>query len=231
MVRWFLMLAATLVLGSCAKTPKVVVPKPLIKSFAVVPATSPLVYTIDRRGSFGQVRAFSTTPALAANEKRLTAMLVSPQFSPGQNYTDAVATALRNRGYDVQVLGNIARNPEDPDDVDYAKLSYSADAVLHLYFDELGIYIQRSSRLYLPRLNASARLHVRGHPALLHDDSVYYGIDATPGKSWGIVADPRYAYRDVEFVIDNIESLREALAVRAQEVGKRIAERVDAAVK
>lgn len=231
MARLALILVATLLLGSCGGTPKVVVAKPVIKSIAVIAATTPQVYTIDRAGSFGQVRSFSSSPAQAAKEKRLTARLATPQFAPGQDFTNSVAGGLRGLGYDVQVLSNISRDPDDPDDVDYAKLSYSADAVLHVYFDEIGIYIQRWSRQYVPRLNVSGRLHVRGYPTFLYDDTVYYGIDARAGKSWGIVSDPKYAYRDVDFVIENIESLREALSVGVQLAGKRMSELVHAAIQ
>ena len=62
----------------------------------------------------------------------------------------------------------------DPDNVDYDKVASDADAVLHLWISEVGLYSSHTSLDYIPRVNAGAKLFVKGA-----DDNIYDGDIST----------------------------------------------------
>lgn len=234
------LLTMSVVMASCATKPQVVVPKPTIKSIVLVPATTPLTYTVDNRnaaiglllpGIAGIAPGIAYAVENRSKSKVLTERLHALEFSPGANFTNAMAEALRKSGYSVQILENVTRTPRDPDNIDYEKLTYAADAVLHLYFSEIGIYSPPATVDYLPRLNASGVIFVKGHPDYLYGETIYYGVDSREGKSWGVSADPKFAYRDFETVLSGIESLKEAFSIGVKEVTQRMAEQIHAALK
>lgn len=239
MLRWIessiagLMLA---LLAACASGPKVVEPKPVVKSIAIIPALSPGYYTVDGRSAAAAVvnplGVFFQGPERRQKEQVFAQRMPDAKFQLGAEFTDAVAQALRDLGYRVEVLENIPRYPEDPDDVDYAKLAYTADAVLHLYFRVAGIHSRPLGRNYVPRLNAGAILMAKGYSKNLYKDTTYYGYEADPTDPvTSIVADAKYRYADFDAVINNLDSLRGAYSVGARASAKLTAERIRAALK
>ena len=98
-------------------------------------------------------------------------------------------------------------------------------------FPEIGIYSPPATVDYLPRLNATGVIFVKGHPDYLYGETIYYGVDSREGKSWGVSADPKFAYRDFETVLGGIESLKEAFSIGVREVTQRMSEQIHAALK
>jgi hypothetical protein len=226
MIRILLTFAAALMLASCASGPKVVVPKPAIKSIAVTPATTPMNYTVDGR-SLAQTIAIPARVLFADSQRRekeqqFTKRMPDAGFKPGEQLTAAIAQELRDLGYRVEVLENLSRDPEDPDDVDIAKLSHTADAVLHLYIREIGVHSRSSGRNYLPRLIAAGRMTAKNYRKDLYYNIMYYGYDADPSDSWtSIVADAKFHYPEFDDVLKNIEQLRGAYLGAVQAMSKR----------
>lgn len=237
MLRSIITLAFAVVLASCAnKQPIVSVPKPTVKSIAIVPATNPTAYTLgNHNGAIGLFIPGAVFIAYAvenrAKAKVLTEKVSALPFSPGMEFTNAMAAGLRDRGYTVQILENLARVPGDPDSIDFEKLDYSADAVLHLYFSEIGIYSPPWSINYVPRVNATGIVFVKGHRDYLYEETIYFGADAREGKKWAITADEKFAYPNFDFVLNNLESVKGGFSTGVREVAKRMAEQIHAAVK
>ena len=48
-------------------------------------------------------------------------------------------TALRGYGFAVEVLEGLTRPVDEPDNIDYDKVSTDADAILHLWISEVGV--------------------------------------------------------------------------------------------
>ena len=236
MLRSVITLALAVVLVSCSNKPIVAVPKPTIKSIAIVPATNPTAYTLgNHNGAIGFLIPGAAFIAYAsenrAKAKVLTEKVSALPFSPGMEFTNAMAASLRDQGYTVQILENVARVPGAPDSVDYEKLDYSADAILHLYFSQIGIYSPPWSINYVPRVNATGIVFVKGHRDYLYDETIYFGADAREGKKWAIMADEKYAYPDFDFVLKNLASVQGAFSAGVREVSKRMSEHIHAAVK
>jgi hypothetical protein len=237
MIRLVIALLFAVLLASCASKP--IVPKPTIKSIAIVPATNPTIYTFQNRS---RLAALATVvagigPAIAysqwnkARGRLLTERIASTPYAPGNEFTEAMAASMRALGYDVRILENITRTPGDLDTIDYETLSFDADAVLHLYFSEVGIESPLTTTDYFPRLNASGVVYVKGPAGFLYDERLYYGVDARQGKSWAILADEKISFPNFDYALTNIESVQGAFSVGIREVVKRMSEQIHAVVK
>lgn len=144
----------------------------------------------------------------------------------GADFTEEVVTALRGYGFTVEILDGLKRPADDPDNIDYDKISSDADAILHLWISEVGLYSSHMSVDYIPRVNASGRLFVKGREDDIYDEEIDYGVDAKKGKDWAILPDPKFAYRSFDAVMSNIDDVRSAFATGAAEIGKRMSEQI-----
>jgi hypothetical protein len=144
----------------------------------------------------------------------------------GDELTDKVAAALRSYGFTVEIMDGVARSADDPDNVDYDKVSSDADAILHLWISEVGLYSSRISLDYIPRVNAGAKLFVKGADDNIYDEDIYYGVDARKGKEWAIVPDAKFAYRSFDLVMTNIDDVRSAFSIGVLQISQRMSERI-----
>ena len=65
----------------------------------------------------------------------------------------------------------------------------------------------------------------------LHEDTVYYGVDVREGKSWSVRAEPRYAYRSFEDLIDKTRELATGFGVGTRAAARQMAENVRKALR
>lgn len=230
-IRLCCVFAAVFLLASCASGPKAVVSKPVVRTIAVIPATTPMHYTVDGRSIFDKVAfplgALRQDSERGEKEQQFAKRMPAPGFTPGEQFTAVVTQGLRELGYRVEVLDNLPRDPEDPDDVDVAKLLPRADAVLHLYFREIGVHSRPVRRNYVPRLVAAGRMKAGNYPKDLYYNIMYYGYDADPGDPWtSFVADAKYRYPEFDDVLKNLDQLRGAYTGAVQAMGGRMATQI-----
>jgi hypothetical protein len=219
-------------LASCATHSGTVASKPVIRRIAVIPASNPRWYTF---------RNAAPPPPIAypfqfwvnmvdskSKAKLFNAKLNSVPTTLGADLTQEVVAALRGYGYTVEVLDGVARPADDPDNVDYDKVSTDADAILQVWISEIGLYSGQLSLSYIPRVNALGKLFVKGKDDNLYvyDGEIDYGVDARKGKDWAIVPDPKFEYPSFEAVMTNINNVRSAFATGILEISKRMSEQI-----
>jgi hypothetical protein len=102
----------------------------------------------------------SKTKAKAFNK-----LLLSQPNTLGAALTAEVASALRAAGFTVDILQDVKRPSDVPDNVDFDGVSTDADAILNLCISEVGVYSSMLSRDYVPRLNAFGKL-ASGRPII-----------------------------------------------------------------
>jgi hypothetical protein len=102
------------------------------------------------------------------------------------------------------------------------KVSTDADAILHVRISEVGLYSSGYSRNYIPRVNASGKLFVRGQEDNVYDDDLCYGVDAKKGKEWAILPDAKYAYPSFDAVMTRIEEVRSSFADGTSAISARM---------
>ena len=54
------------------------------------------------------------------------------------------------------------------------------------------MYSSHMSTDFLPRVNASGKLFIKGRDDDIYDEEIDYGVDAKKGKAWAIPADPKF---------------------------------------
>jgi hypothetical protein len=212
----------------CATHPKPIASKS-IRNIAVIPATNPRWYSFENAAppvvgypfQFWVNKLDSKSKARRFNDE-----IGSQSNRLGTDFTDEVVTALRSYGFTVEVLDGVARPVDDPDNVDYDKIFTNADAILHVSLSEVGLYSSPWSRDYIPRVNASGKLFVKGQDDNLYDEDFCYGVDAKKGKEWAILPDSKFAYPSFEAVISHVDEIRSAFSIGALEIAKRMSEQI-----
>jgi hypothetical protein len=220
-------------LSACATHSNTVVGKPTIKRIAVIPASNPRWYTFENASppvgypfQFWVNKLDSKNKAKIFNEK-----LDSLPSELGADFTREVVAALRADGFTVEILDGVTRPPDDPDTIDYDKVSTDADAILHLWISEVGLYSRRLSRYYVPRVDARGRLFVKGREDDIYDGEIDFGVDAKKGKEWAILPDAKFAYPSFDDVMANIDEVRSSFATGALEISKRMSEQINDSAK
>ena len=86
-------------------------------------------------------------------------------------------------------------------------------------------------RIAIPRVNAGAKLFVKGAEDNIYSEDIYYGVDARKGKEWAIVPDARFAYRSFDLVMTNIDDVRSAFSTGVLEISERLSEQIYRSIK
>jgi hypothetical protein len=228
MLRVVTSLLTLVLLAACATHSKSVVSKPVIKRIAIIPATNPIWYSFENAAPpVGYPFQFWVNKLDSKNKAKLfNDKLNSRPQTLAADFTSEVARSLREYGFAVEILEGVPRPANELDNVDYDKVTTNADAILHLWISEVGLYSSHTSLNYIPRVNASANLFVRGRDESVYENEIYYGVDAKKGKEWAIVPDAKFAYPSFDAVMSNIEDVRSAFESGALEIGKRMSEQI-----
>ena len=228
-------LTAVLLTACATHSKDVIVSKPTIRRIAIIPAANPTRYSFENAApppplaypmQFWVNKFDSKSKAKIFNDS-----MHSPHSVLGDEFTEQVAAELRGYGFSVEILQGIRRPLDNPDDVDYDKITTDADAILHLWIDEVGVYSSPLSAQYIPRVNLCGKLWAKGQEDSLYNETLYYGVDAKAGKKWAIVPDPKYAYPNFEAVTSHIDEIQTALSVGTLEISKKMTEQIYGAIK
>ena len=224
---------AALLIG-CSSQPIDSGPKPVVRTISILPASLPQYYSLQNLTAVEfLVPIVGLGYMLNAKEKAklLTDRLPTPTFRIDEDLTSAVAESLRSKGYVVTVLADIERVPGDPDWFDYERVPHSTDALMHVYFSDVGVVSPRTTPNYLPRVNVSVIAYVPQNKSYPYETTLYYGIDAKAGTDYSVMADPKHSYPDFDFIVNNLDLVRSNIRASLNDIGQRIAEQAHAAFK
>lgn len=141
--------------------------------------------------------------------------------------TGELLKELKAQGFDAQVLKGVARPPASPDDIDYPKLP-TTQPVLHVYFEEVGMYSSRFSLDYIPRVNVTAYLVRPQSEESIYNETIYYGADARGDSHKSIPADPRYKWPSFDALIQQPNEVSESYGAAVTAIASKIAGNVRA---
>ncbi len=154
--------------------------------------------------------------------KAFTESMEATRGSMALALTTAMLKELKARGVDAQMLEGVARPPASPDDIDYAKLQ-AAHPVLHVYFEDVGMYSSRFSLDYIPRVNVTANLVRPGEKKYLYSDTIYYGADSRGESPTSIPADPRYKWASFDALIGQPKEVSDSYSAAVAAIASKIA--------
>lgn len=223
-----------MVLAGCASRPENAVPQPPVRRIAVISVAAPRTLELDRSGVLaslaGGVGTLVDRLDIHDKAKQFDMRMEQIKGELGDATTVAMVKELKAVGFDAFVFSDFQRSAEDPDDIDYAKLRTDADAILHVWIGEVGMYAAMASD-YVPRLNVTVKLISSGNQSELYSDYLYYGADAKKKKKyWAVPSDPKYAYPHFADLLNRPDNVAESLHAGADALGRRIAEELKAKV-
>ena len=196
--------------GCAAKTP--LTDKPVVRKIALIPASEPLEFTLGNATAFAFISPLVETGIMLsakAKAKEFSQKMAARHVVLAPRLTTIVVDSLRAAGYTVDVLDDIARDPEDPDDIDYGKLETDAEVIVQLRIREVGVFSPRSSSDYhLPRVNVDGKLYIHALDDAPYDETLYYGVDAQSGNAGAIKADAKLKYANFDAVMAKTDELQ-----------------------
>lgn len=234
MTRFFGALLIAIATVSCASHSRLApAPMPVIHRIAIIPATNPLWYTFENAAPpIGYPLQFWVNKIDSHSKARRFNEAVDPgKAAIGDVLTQVVEQRLREQGFEVLVIRDLVRNPNDPDNIDEEKItpSVDADAVVHVWVSEVGMYSGQYSTKYVPRVNLGGKVWVKNPdiPNLFWDE-VDYGVDAKKSKPLEILPDERYRWGSFDELMSHVEDVRSAYATGTQLAAARLADQISA---
>jgi len=180
--------AGTLALVACGSSPKAPPPLPVITRIMVIPVAPIAKLHTENKGIPLGVLWQSIADRVKGSE--FNERMESARKDMGPKLTAALVRQLNAEGYQAQALEGVVRPAASPDNLDYGKLPTS-EPVLHVYFNEVGMYSARFSTDYVPRVNLSAYLMDSKDGDTVYSETIYYGADASGDTSGSVPANAR----------------------------------------
>jgi len=180
--------ASTLWLAACSSAPRTPPPLPSITRIMVIPVAPIAKLHTENKGIPLGVLWQSIADRVKGSE--FNERMESVRKDMGPKLTAALVEQLNAQGYQAQALEGVVRPAASPDNLDYGKLPTS-EPVLHVYFNEVGMYSARFSTDYVPRVNLSAYLMDSKDGDTVYSETIYYGADASGDTSGSVPANAR----------------------------------------
>jgi len=181
-------LAGTLLLAGCGSGPTAAPELPTVTRIMVIPVAPINKLHTENKGVPLGVLWQSIADRVKGSEFNERMEAVRKDMGP--KLTAALVQQLNALGYQAQVLEGVSRPAASPDHIDYGKLPTS-EPVLHVYFNEVGMYSARFSTDYVPRVNLSAYLMTAKDGDSVYSETIYYGADASGDSSGSVPANAR----------------------------------------
>ena len=227
--------AALMAVGCASHSPTISAPIPAIHRIAFVAPSEPHWVTFENAAPPLPLR-YPFQLWVNKIDSHSKALRFNQAVEPGkltlaEIITETVKQQLTERGFEVEVLDDVKRPADDPDNIDddYVASHVDADAVLHIWIDEVGMYSGQLSDKYIPRINISGKLWTKSSERDLYSEEVDYGVDAKKGKSWAIVADERYRWGSFDELMSNLQDVRAAYTAGSRLAAIKMADQVAAA--
>lgn len=229
------LLILILSLAACASNkPASVATKTVVRTIAVLPVQDPEWFSLENRNPARVlVPLIGVANKLDSRDKAklFTEAMVKQKTPLARNLTETFVNALNARGYRAYVLlDDVKGLANEHEEIDFTKLKDKADAVLSASIYEIGVYAGDMSVDYLPNISIYGSVISTTDGEYLYDETLYYGVNARENVSWGILADPKFAYSSFESLIKDTEEVGKKFDFGTQELGKRMAEHIHEAL-
>lgn len=214
---------------ACATFPKQAFDKRAnagLRTIAILEAPAPETLVVSNVGGvasgFGLLGAAIEESEEARKSRLFNQAVLRQRETLGQRLNDALASALRQAGYQVSLVSHrylVAR--DDAEAPDYSDVDTDAEALLDAHYERAG-YVALGSD-YLPWFLISARLiRVRGQQRL-YAKQLSYGAAIRERDVEHFPSDPKYRYASFDSLSEHAEEAAQGLAAGIPLVASRIA--------
>jgi hypothetical protein len=218
------MLAVALLAG-CSKSSTVLIKeKPVVQRIGILPVNNPTALSSQSRSLLAGIIIPGWIAQLDNREKskQFGAKMDQERLSLGNKLTLALIQELENEGFHAGIIDGVQRSSDDPERIDYAKIP-TDDAVLHVWFDTVGMNSAVTSSDYIPRVNVKVHLIYPKDEDYLYSDTFYYGADSRGEKYWSIHENPKYKYASFVAMMEKPDDVAESFDVAVQAIARRLA--------
>jgi len=218
----------------CATRSPITPTKLVVKKIGILPVTEPARFALENRSSASlllPIAAIGFAADSRAKQQVLSEKISIQDKRLGAALSSYLLDTLQASGYEVVLLTGVPRPSNDPENIDFQAINTDADAVLHVYFDEVGLFSEAFSAAYSPRLNIRATLHSVKGDEDIYDETLCYGVDSRPRKNCAIASDPSASYASFEEMVAKTSQISDVFALGTIAIGKRFAAHINATLK
>jgi hypothetical protein len=200
---------------------------PVVRTIDVIPAVDPEWYTLRNKNAISLISPIvDVGNAIDSRTKAqsFTVKMLDQKAHLGDQLTTAVVNALNEQGFKARVIPARELEGVNLREIDYEHFKSDADAVLHVYFTEVGVYSGYTTLDYHLKTDIFGYLFSPKDGSYIHQETIYYGVDGREGKSWSVPADPKYTYTSFEALIERAQELALGFGAGTHAAAKRMAE-------
>lgn len=185
-----------------------------VKTIAIAPILPVETFSIENRG--GALDLFAGVGLLIKKSiendriNELKEMFVTQSFSFQKEIALAALSELRKNGEDATFGNDIQYEKDEPDEIDYKNSKTDSDHILSLTVSDVGLYSNRLSTKFFPRLTIKFELVNKKTEESVYSQSIYYGADANATEEDEVLASPKFSYTSFEDAMARQSELIEA---------------------
>lgn len=217
--------ACTLGLSACGSRPTAPAPLPVITRVMVIPVAPIDKLHTENKGVPLGVLWQSLADRIKGS--KFNERMEAVRKDMGPKLTAALVQQLSAQGYQAQVLEGVVRPAASPDNIDLSKLRTS-EPVLHVYFNEVGMYSARFSTDYVPRVNVNAYLMDSKDGDSVYSETLYYGADASGGASNSVPANASHRWGSFGELVEQPQAVATSYDDAVTALATRIAKNIRA---
>ena len=143
MMRVWALAAILVMLGGCGSKVPVVVKKPVVRSIAVMQVVEPKKLEIRNQSSVSFLFPIAAHAFHADSKHKsqvFSATMARENMTMGSGLTNVLVEELKDGGYDVVIVDAVPVPEDEPDEMDYRQFKTDVDAILYVYFDDVGLH-------------------------------------------------------------------------------------------
>jgi len=196
-------------------------------------AVLPVPLKPDVRFTSRTINPFSLVGKLVNKSERrtmgetLTKTVHEMNPSAGMAIQQSIERALANKGFTVRPSPLVKIDPESPSDVKYAKVGTDADALVHVYFSDIGVISSTFADAFVPLIEVRFCFvrPIEDQSCMLRED-VLYGSSIKKDQKLELKSPEQYRWKTEEDLFAQLDLVKESLSTGGERIGKLIAEAI-----
>jgi len=200
-----------------------------IRTVAVlpVPLKSEIRFTSRSINPFSLVGKLVNKSERRSMGETLTKTVHEMNPSTGMAIQQSIERALANSGFIVRPSPAIKINPDSPSDVKYSKVGTDADALVHVYFSDLGVISSTFADAFVPLVEVRFCFvrPIEDQSCMLRED-VVYGGGIKKDQRLELKSPEQYRWKTEEDLFAQLDQVKESLTIGGDRMGKLIAEAI-----
>ncbi len=175
---------------------------------------------------FGLIGGLAQASDMQSKTNQYTDKMRQMNLQMGAEIAQALQRELKNQNYEIIYLSDQRPAIKNENQADYSAVRTDADAILDVWYVTVGYLFTAGSLDYKPWIRVSARLISAKDQSPLYFRAFNYGADLTSEGIENIGADPKYAYRNFDLLMNKADESAEGLKSGVNPIAVRMGEQL-----